>query len=250
VTPALELKDLSCGYGGITVVRDLNLTVEPGELVVLLGPNGAGKTTTLLTISGLATRHAGDILLDGAPLAGVAPHRLARLGVAHVPEGRELFAGLTVAENLRMGWRGKGRPDLDEALRFTPKLKSMVHRRAGLLSGGEQQMLAVARAVLSKPRLLMVDEMSLGLAPLVVESLMQMMLDVTASTGCGVLLVEQHVELALESASRAYVLSHGSVLLHEKAETLRGNAELLRASYLGETGPGLGARISVPRSGL
>jgi branched-chain amino acid transport system ATP-binding protein len=235
-TPVLETRRLSGGYDRVPVVRDLNIRVNPGELVALLGPNGAGKTTSLLTISGLLPALDGQVLVDGKDVTGLRPHKIARLGVAHVPEERALFQALTVADNLRLGVRGHRRVDMDEAVKHTPVLRKILSRRAGLLSGGEQQMLALARALMSKPKLLMVDEMSLGLAPIVVQSLLSTLTDIAAEQGCGVLLVEQHVSLALSLVNRAYVLAHGAVLVDESAETLRNNMELLNASYLGEVG--------------
>ena len=228
----LELDQLSGGYGGIAVVRDLSLTVGPGEVVGLLGPNGAGKTTTLLTISGILPVIAGDMRMEGKSIRKLPPHKIARLGIAHVPEDRSLFFQLTVAENLRLG-ASHGSSDIDRALHYFPALEPLMSRRAGLLSGGEQQMLAMGRALTVKPKLLIVDEMSLGLAPIIVERLLPVLRTVADETGAGVLLVEQHVDLALEIADRAYVLSHGDLVLQNDAAYLRANRELLESSYLG-----------------
>ncbi len=230
--PLLEVANLSGGYDGVAVVRDLDLTVAPGEVVALLGPNGAGKTTTLLTISGIVPAIAGDVRLEGQSIRKRAPYRIARLGVAHVPEDRSLFFQLTVGENLRLG-ASHGAADVDRALHYFPALEPLMGRRAGLLSGGEQQMLAMGRALTVKPKLLMVDEMSLGLAPIIVERLLPVLRTVADETGTGVLLVEQHVELALDIADRAYVLSHGDLVLHNDAAYLRANRELLESSYMG-----------------
>ena len=232
MNPVLEIDGLSTGYAGVPVVRDLALTVGEGEIVALLGPNGAGKTTTLLTISGMVPILSGDIKVLGRSVQGRRPHRIARDGLAHVPEDRSVFAQLTVAENLRLG-ASKGAADLDRALHYFPALAALMGRRAGLLSGGEQQMLAMARALSSSPRLLMVDEMSLGLAPIIVESLLPVLRSIANDTGAGVLLVEQHVHLALEVADRAYVLNHGTVVAEGRASDLAEDAGLLRRSYLG-----------------
>ncbi len=228
----LTISDMSTGYNGVSVVRDLNLHVDEGEVVALLGPNGAGKTTTLLTTSALNPILSGDITVFGKSIKGRRPHLVARDGLAHVPEDRSLFFQLTVRENLRLK-AARGSVALNEALGYFPALEPLMDRRAGLLSGGEQQMLAVARALTVKPRLLMVDEMSLGLAPIIVERLLPILRDIAAKSGTGILLVEQHVHLALEVADRAYVLSHGSLVLEGTAAHLRENSQLLESSYLG-----------------
>ncbi len=228
----LTISDMSTGYNGVSVVRDLNLHVDEGEVVALLGPNGAGKTTTLLTTSALNPILSGDITVFGKSIKGRRPHLVARDGLAHVPEDRSLFFQLTVRENLRLK-APRGSAALKEALGYFPALEPLMDRRAGLLSGGEQQMLAVARALTVKPRLLMVDEMSLGLAPIIVERLLPILRDIAAKSGTGILLVEQHVHLALEVADRAYVLSHGSLVLEGTAAHLHENSQLLESSYLG-----------------
>ena len=234
---ALVLKDLSAGYRGVPVVRELNLEVRPGEVVALLGPNGAGKTTTLETIAGLNRPISGTVDLSGQAIGGVPAHLLARRGLALVPEGRALFPGLTVREHLRLA-AGRGRrvgSHEDELLEMLPELRKCLGRKAGLLSGGEQQMLAVGRALVTRPRLLLVDEMSLGLAPVVVERLIPILRRAADELGASVLFVEQHVALALEVADRAYVLTHGRIRLEGAAAELRERRELLAASYLGET---------------
>jgi branched-chain amino acid transport system ATP-binding protein len=234
---ALVLKDLSAGYRGVPVIRELNLEVRPGEVVALLGPNGAGKTTTLETIAGLNRPISGTVDLSGQTISGVPAHLLARRGLALVPEGRALFPGLTVREHLRLaGGRGR-RVDSheDELLEMLPELRKCLGRKAGLLSGGEQQMLAVGRALVTRPRLLLVDEMSLGLAPVIVERLIPILRRAADELGASVLFVEQHVALALEVADRAYVLTHGRIRLEGAAAELRERRELLAASYLGET---------------
>jgi len=234
---ALVVKGLSAGYRGIPVVRELNLEVRPGEVVALLGPNGAGKTTTLETIAGLNRPISGTVELSGQNAGGTPAHLLARRGLALVPEGRALFPGLTVREHLRLaGGRGRrGGSQENELLEMLPELRKCLGRKAGLLSGGEQQMLAVGRALVARPRLLLVDEMSLGLAPVIVERLIPILRRAADELGTSVLFVEQHVALALEVADRAYVLTHGRIGLEGAAAELRERRELLAASYLGET---------------
>lgn len=232
----LDVQGLSSGYSGVPVVRGVNIHVDSGEVVAMLGPNGAGKTTTLLTISGLLKVLDGDVTVLGEPATFGAPHKAARRGLAHVPEDRSLFFGLTVQENLRLGLRGNRRAQaagFDRALDLLPALKPLMSRRSGLLSGGEQQMLAMARALVSEPKLLLVDEMSLGLAPIIVERLLPIVRNIADETGAGVLIVEQHVHLALEVCDRAYVMSHGEIVLEGTAAELKDRPDLLEASYLG-----------------
>jgi len=228
----LDIRGLDAGYGHLQVVRQLSLHVDEGEIVALLGPNGAGKTTTLLTVSGLLAPLAGEIDVLGAPVGSRSPQALARAGCAHVPEGRALFGGLTARQNVALA-AGRDRPAATQALAYFPDLEPHLGRRAGLLSGGQQQMLALARALASRPKLLLVDEMSLGLAPIIVENLLPILRRIADDTGCGVVLVEQHVHLALEVADRACVLAHGDVVAAGTAAELRQQPELVASGYLG-----------------
>jgi len=235
MTAALEVRRLSAGYHESIVVRDLDLRVGRGEVVALLGPNGAGKTTTLRAISGLLKARGGTVSLAGQDISSISPTGRARLGIAHVPDDRGLFFGLTVAEHLKLGRRGE-RLDTDVAYEYFPALAELADRRAGVLSGGEQQMLALGRALARKPGLLLLDELSLGLAPVIVERLLPVIRQFADATGCGVLLVEQHVQLALEIADRAYLMAHGELSAAHDARQLRDDNHLVRASYLGGEG--------------
>jgi len=229
VTAVLELDGLRAGYGRSEVVRGLSLRVRRGEVVALLGPNGAGKTTTLLTASGLLPALGGRIACLGAPVDSRAPHRNARRGLAHVTERRSVFRTLSVADNLKVAARG--RPV--EAGRVFPALVPLARRRAGMLSGGEQQMLAVEMALATGPSLLLLDEMSLGLAPMIVDDLARAVRRIADHDGVGVLLVEQHTAVALTIADHAVVLRHGEVVLDAPGPELSETPDRLRAAYLG-----------------
>jgi branched-chain amino acid transport system ATP-binding protein len=239
----LAVDGLSAGYAGAEVIRNISITVGSGEVVALFGPNGAGKTTTLRAISGIIRPSRGTITFNGADLSRQSPTLRARAGIAHVPEGRGIFYSLTVAEHFRLGYRGE---HIDPAIVFEyfPALEPLKDRRAGLLSGGEQQMLAVGRALGRRPKLLLLDELSLGLAPLLVERLLPVVRTYARDSGCAVLLVEQHVQLATEIADRCYVLSHGDIVLHETGERLMKDPSLLVASYVGQHAPERGKAVA------
>jgi len=229
--PLLELDDVSARYGPVAALHGVSLAVDEGEIVALLGANGAGKTTTLRAVSGMVKR-SGDIAIAGKRLSR-GPEATARRGIAHVPEGRGIFAELTVWENLRMGaYMQRGRPDLRMVLGYFPWLEARRNQQAGTLSGGEQQMLALARAFLQRPRLLMLDEPSLGLAPLVTREVFRVVADLNEKEGLAVLVVEQNAAIALGAARRAYVLETGRVAVSGTADELKAN-DAVRTAYLG-----------------
>jgi branched-chain amino acid transport system ATP-binding protein len=229
----LEISGLTSGYDGAAVVRGVDIGIAAGEIVALLGPNGAGKTTILRTVSGIVRPMKGSVQVLGEDVSRIAPNRIARRGVSHVAEGRTVFFGLTVAEHFRLGGRGE-RMDSAHAYEYFPALRKLQDRRVGLLSGGEQQMLALAVGLARRPKLLLVDELSLGLAPVVVKAMLPVLRRYATETGASVLLVEQHVELALETADTAVALSHGDVVFKGATAELRHDRRLLLASYLGE----------------
>ena len=236
MTALLEVEGLRAGYGPVQALHGIDLTVEEGAVVAILGPNGAGKTTTLRALTGTA-RSSGRIIFAGRSLVGLATERVVRLGVAHVPEGRGTFPALTVEENLRLGaWTRRDargvRADLDRWYAVFPRLAERRRQVAGSLSGGEQQMLAIARALMLRPRLLLLDEPSLGLAPTVTRELFRVLSQVKQEGRTTMLLVEQNANLALELADHAYVLEAGRMVLSGPASELRAN-DRVRGAYLG-----------------
>jgi branched-chain amino acid transport system ATP-binding protein len=235
--PMLEVDNIHTYYGNIQALKGISLTVEEGEIVTLIGANGAGKTTTLRTICGLLTPRQGKVTLEGENLADYKAHEIVYKGVAMVPEGRGVFAKLTVFENLEMGAyhrsdRAGIAQDLERVFTLFPRLKERRKQVAGTLSGGEQQMLATARAMMARPRLLLMDEPSMGLAPLLVEDVFDRMREINRE-GTTILLVEQNAHMALQIAGRGYVLQTGEIVLSGSAEQLRQN-EMVRKAYLGE----------------
>jgi branched-chain amino acid transport system ATP-binding protein len=231
----LKVNAIHVYYGAIHALKGVSFAVEEGELVTLLGGNGAGKTTTLKTLSGLLRPRDGSVALDGEALEKVEPHEIVRRGVAHVPEGRKVFPRFTVLENLQIGGYARAKnalgPELDFVFQMFPRLKERHKQYAGTLSGGEQQMLAIGRALMAKPKLLLLDEPSMGLAPKIVEQILEN-IRVINKAGVTVLLVEQNAAMALAISHRGYVLETGSVILEGKAKELAGN-DLVRQAYLG-----------------
>jgi branched-chain amino acid transport system ATP-binding protein len=231
----LEIQDLHAGYGKISAVRGISLSVRPGSVTLVLGANGAGKTTTLRTVAGLHPPQSGEVLLDGARITGLEAHKVVRRGVVLVPEGRRVFAPLTVQENLRLGAYtavAKAAANLERVYEMFPILRERRSGAAGLLSGGEQQMLAFGRALMSEPRIMLLDEPSMGLAPAVVESVAAQVRSM-ADSGIGILMVEQNAEVGLEVADEVVVVARGEVGYSGPAETARTHASVLRA-FLGE----------------
>ncbi|MEO7982313.1 MAG: ABC transporter ATP-binding protein [Sporichthyaceae bacterium] len=231
----LEVTGLGAGYGRVQVLWEADLSVGDNEIVALVGPNGAGKTTMLRAVSGIVPVRSGAVTFDGAALAGKSIEQIVALGIAHVPEGRRLFSGLTVRDNLRLGgWVGDNRDsnrDIDRVVELFPALGERIKQVTGNMSGGEQQMCAIARGLMSQPKLIMIDELSLGLAPVIVDEILDRLPGI-AESGTAVLLVEQDVDAALTIASRAYVLETGRVVLSGESEALL-NDERVQQSYLG-----------------
>jgi branched-chain amino acid transport system ATP-binding protein len=237
-TPLLELKGMSVRYGVIEAVKGINLTVNEGEIVTLIGGNGAGKTTTLRAISMVHGPSEGEILFKGENIADLPSHEVVKRGIIHVPEGRHIFSSMSVEENLEMGAFERRAPrtelnaDADHIFELFPVLKERRRQAGGTLSGGEQQMLAIGRALMSKPKLLMLDEPSMGLAPQVVERVFQVIEEIN-SQGTPVLLIEQNAQMALQAADRGYVIETGEIVLEDEASKLLGNDQV-RKAYLGE----------------
>jgi branched-chain amino acid transport system ATP-binding protein len=231
----LDVKDLQVRYGAITAIKGISFHVNDREIVALLGANGAGKTTTQKTVSGMLRPAAGSITFDGVRIDGIPPHQLIELGICHVPEGRHVFPRMTVEENLVMGAFRFRTPDqdvLDQVLDLFPRLKERFKQQGGTLSGGEQQMLAIGRALMGKPRLLLLDEPSMGLAPLVVEQIFEIVRGINGD-GVSILLVEQNARQALTLADRGYVLETGEIVLAGTGRELLAD-DRIRAAYLGE----------------
>jgi len=233
----LVLQTIHSAYGNIRALRGISLSVARGEVVTLIGSNGAGKTTTLRTIMGLLVPRAGQILLEGQHIEGLATDRIVRLGIAQAPEGRRIFPRMSVLENLEMGAfarrdRAQIPSDLEHVLTLFPRLRERLRQRAGTLSGGEQQMLAMGRALMARPKVLLLDEPSMGLAPLFVETIFSIIRTINAE-GTTILLVEQNARMALQVAHRGYVLQSGEIVLHDTASALL-RSDIVRKSYLGE----------------
>lgn len=232
----LEVKNIDVFYGDVQVIRDISFEVNKGEVIALIGANGAGKSTTLKTVSGILRPQKGEIYFEGKQIHNVKPYNLIELGIAHVPEGRRLFADMTVEENLDMGSlkgdaKDKRADSKDMVFELFPRLKERRKQYAGTLSGGEQQMVAVGRGLMSKPRLLMFDEPSLGLAPILVREIFSIIAKIR-SEGTTVLIVEQNVKQTLGIADRAYVLENGKIVMQDSGEALLGN-EHVKTAYLG-----------------
>lgn len=232
----LEVSGLVAGYGAISAVKGISLDVEQGEIVTLIGSNGAGKSTTLRAISGIVKSRTGEVRFQGKRIERMAPHQIVRLGISHVPEGRGIFHRLSVRENLLMGAYQRSdagvEADLDHVYSLFPRLKERLGQPGGTLSGGEQQMLAIGRALMARPKLLLLDEPSMGLSPLLVETIFSTITSIREQ-GSTILLVEQNALMALEIADRAYVLESGSITLKGSGEEL-GRDDGVRRAYLGE----------------
>lgn len=233
----LEITDLKVSYGAINALRGISLTVNQGEIVTLIGANGAGKSTTLRAISGLIKAQSGTVTYEGKSIFNQPAHKIVSLGLSHVPEGRMVFANLSVHENLKMGAYLRHDKegialDLENVFNIFPRLKERLKQLAGTLSGGEQQMLAIGRALMSKPKFLMLDEPSLGIAPLLVKTIFEKIVEINRQQGITILLVEQNANRALEISQRGYVLESGAILLQDDSVKLRAN-DKVRSAYLG-----------------
>jgi len=233
----LSVRNLSVNYGAITALRGISLEVQKGDIVTLIGANGAGKTTTLRAISGLLKVSGGEILYEGRKIANLPAHQIVQLGMSHVPEGRMVFANLTVLENLKMGAylqrdRNVIQKEMEHVFGLFPRLREREKQVAGTLSGGEQQMLAIGRALMSRPKFLMLDEPSLGIAPLLVKTIFEKIVEINRAQGITILLVEQNANLALEISSRGYVMETGEIILADTSAALRQDPKV-RAAYLG-----------------
>lgn len=233
----LEARDLVVNYGVITALHGISLTIREGDIVTLIGANGAGKTTTLRAISGLQRPKSGSIQFNGEDITRLSPHRIVQRGLSHVPEGRMVFANLSVRENLEMGaFLRKDKPgiaaDQDFVYTMFPRLKERARQVAGTLSGGEQQMLAIGRALMSRPTFLMLDEPSLGIAPLLVKTIFEKIIEINRQQGITILLVEQNANLALEVSHYGFVLETGRIILQDQSRALKTNSEVCKA-YLG-----------------
>ena len=233
----LEIKDLKVNYGMIQAIKGVSFHVEQGEVIALIGANGAGKTTILHTITGLLAPKEGSVIFEGTDITKIPAHKIVSMGMAHVPEGRRVFANLTVLQNLKMGaYTRKDKAEMQETLQMIyqrfPRLEERQNQLAGTLSGGEQQMLAMGRALMSHPKIILMDEPSMGLSPIYVNEIFQIIQDVS-KTGTTVLLVEQNAKKALSIADRAYVLETGNIVLEGRASTLLDNDDIKKA-YLGE----------------
>ena len=232
----LEMKDVNVFYGNIHAIQDVNLSVNQGEIVTLIGANGAGKSTTLRTISGLLKPKSGEIFFEGQPIGGQPAQNIVKAGISQVPEGRRIFANMTVLENLELGAYTRSdkdgiAADMEVVFGRFPRLKERLQQEAGTLSGGEQQMLAMGRALMSRPKLLLLDEPSMGLAPILIKEIFSIISDINA-TGTTILLVEQNANMALKVAHRAYVLETGRITLSGDADEL-ASSEAIRKAYLG-----------------
>lgn len=233
----LEITNLEVSYGAISALHGISLRVPEGKIVTLIGANGAGKSTTLRAISGLVKVRSGSIIFDGSPITNLPPHSIVARGIAHVPEGRMVFTNLTVLENLRMGaYLRKDRQNFADDMEYVfgifPRLKERLRQTAGTLSGGEQQMLAIGRALMGKPKCLMLDEPSLGIAPILVQTIFEKIVEINRQTGVTILLIEQNANIALDVSHYGYVLETGKIVLQNDSTALRENDEI-RAAYLG-----------------